>query len=489
MASSSKSLNVYAPASPSAYPYTFGVSFNENSPSIENNTSSVTVTGTMYAKDIRWSGTTNTLAVYWFDNYKNSSGKLIGSLDISTFTKKYTYSISDTITVEHNPDGSLKGYAKLVFTKNHTNNYAPNTTNLSTDELDLTSIARASSMEFGTGYVEEALSIKINRSSTSFTHKITYNFGDLSGTVASSAGDSCSWTIPTSFYNQIGASSTYKTGTLSLETYSGSTKIGDTKSYSLTVYCQESKCIPTLDGTINDIYDKTKSLTGSTDTNPVLVDYKSTGQIALNYSSKNGASIAHIYINNAEKIVQTTHDFIPNTSSYTVRIVDSRGYSNTIVFQSTNSSASHYFKRIEYIPLSFAAKTIRPTQTGSQMQVSIDGKFFNGEFKSSVNNSLSVSWKCREKGSTTWITGATAITFTKTNNAFKVENLELENPFDTAGAWNYQKIYEIEYTASDSLMDFSIQNIVTKGTPSFAIFEDGVMLNGVFFAVETVEEW
>ena len=479
MASSSKSLNVYAPASPSAYPYTFGVSFNENSTSIENNTSSVTVTGTMYAKDIRWSGTTNTLAVYWFDNNKNSSGKLIGSLDISTFTKKYTYSISDTITVEHNSDGSLKGYAKLVFTKNHTNNYAPNTTNLATDEIDLTYIPRSSSIEFGTGYVEEALSIKINRSSTSFTHKITYNFGDLSGTVASNVGDSYSWIIPSSFYNQIGASSTYKTGTLSLETYNGSTKIGDTISYPLTVYCRESKCTPTLSGSIVD--SNTNIVNNITGSSKTLVDYMSDAKITLNYTPKNGASIAHIYINNVEQSVKTEHTFKPNAASYVVTVVDSRGYQKSVTF-SPNASGDYYFKRIEYIPLSFTAVTKRPTQTGSSMQVSIDGKFYNGSF-GSVSNSLSISWKYRVKGATYWTTGSTSITLTTSGNTFYATNKTI------GSSWNYQKTYEFEYTISDKLMSLPYTCVVPKGTSSFVVFENGIMLNGVFLAVETAEEW
>ena len=337
-------------------------------------------------------------------------------------------------------------------------------------------------MSFGTGYVEETLNIGISRNSTSFTHKITYNFGSLSGTVTSSATDSCSWTIPTSFYNQIGSSAKFKTGTLSLETYNGSSKVGDTKSYTLTVYCRESKCAPTLTGTINDS-STVASITGSTTSSPVLVDYKSTAKFTLNYSPKNGASISKIYINDVEKDVQTAHEISAYGTSYDVKVVDSRGFSNTITFQSTNSSGSYYFKRIEYIPVSFTAKTTRPTQTGTQMQVSIDGKFFNGYFKSSVANDLTISWKYRVKGASSWADGSTSIALTKSGNAFSVSNVII------GSSWDYTKIYEVEYTIADKLMSVPYQCTVSKGTPSFAIFEDGIMLNGIFLAVETAESW
>ncbi len=477
MASSSKSYNAYAPAS-SAYPYTFTIAFNENSTSTENNTSSVTVTGTMYAKNIRWSGTTNTLAVYWFDNNKNSSGKLIGSLNISTFTKNYTYTISDTISVEHNSDGSLKGYAKLVFTKSSTNNYAPPTTNLSTDNLDLTSIPRASTMSFGDGYVEETLNIKINRNSNSFTHKITYNFGDLSGTVTSSAGDSYDWAIPSTFYSQFASNEKEKSGTLSLETYNGSAKIGDTKSYSITIRTLESHCKPDLSGTIIDSNGTITNITGS---NKTLVDYMSTAKITLNYTPKNGASISKIYINDVEKEVKQEHELSAYGSSYVVKVVDSRGYPSTVTF-STSASGNYYFKRIEYIPLSFTAKTSRPTQTGSSMQVSIDGKFFNGSF-GSVTNDLTISWKYRVQGASSWTTGSTSIALTKSGNTFYATNKTI------GSSWDYTKIYEFEYTIKDKLMPLTYPCTVPKGTSGFMIFEDGIMLNGVFLAVETVEEW
>lgn len=485
MASGYKSKNVYAPASPKAYPYTFTISFNEKSTDKVNNTSSIEVTGTMYAKDIRWSGTTNTLAIYWVDDNENTTPKLLKSLDISTFVKNNTYTLSETINVDHKSNGTLKGYAKLVFTKNHTNNYAPNTTELSTDNTSLTTIPRESSMSFGNGYIEETLNISISRNSDTFTHKISYSFGNLSGVIATSAGNSCSWAIPSNLYSQI-PNSKYGYGTLYLETYSGNTKIGDTKSYSITIYCVENKCIPTISGTISDTNSTTVALTGS---NKTLVDYKSVAEINLTYSAKNGSSISKLYINGALQTLGTKYVLTPNTSKYTIRIEDTRGYSAEYEFQSSDSSKSNYFKRINYIPLNYNATTSRPTQTGSEMQTNLTGNYFNGAFSSSKNNSLTISWKCREKGQTTWTNGATVITPTIINNTFKTENLKLVNPLTTSGAWDYQKVYEIIYTARDELMSFEYQNTISKGEAGFVIFGDGVMLNGVFLKLVKVDEW
>ena len=120
-----------------------------------------------------------------------------------------------------------------------------------------------------------------------------------------------------------------------LETYSGSTKIGDTKSYSITIYCLENRCIPTISGTISDTNSTTVALTGS---NKTLVDYKSVAEINLTYSAKNGSSISKLYINGALQTLGTKYVLTPNTNTYTVRIEDTRGYSAEYEFQSSDSS-------------------------------------------------------------------------------------------------------------------------------------------------------
>lgn len=483
MASGYNSINIYAPASPSAYPYTFTIAFNEVSTDKVNNTSSIAITGTMYAKDIRWSGTTNTLAIYWVDNNVNTTAKLLKSLDISTFVKNNTYTLNDTINVTHKSNGSLNGYALLVFTKNHTNNYAPNTTELSTGSTALTTIPRESSMSFGVGYIEETLSISINRNSDSFTHKISYIFGNLSGVIATGVGNSYNWSIPDTFYSQI-PNSKYGYGILYLETYSGNTKIGDTKSYQITIYCVESKCIPDLAGTIKDINSSTIALTES---NNVLVDYKSVAEINLTYLAKNSSTISKIFINGVQQILGTKYSLVPNNDTYTIKIEDTRGYSKELVFQSSDSSKSNYFKRINYINLSISAITKRPSQTGSNIQVDLSGSYFNGAFSSSVDNSLNITWKCREKGTSDWTTGETTITTVIENNSYSVSDLNLENPLSTDGEWNYQKIYEFSFTATDKLMDIEALDVRPKGQTNFAIFKDGIMLGSSFISNSTIK--
>lgn len=485
MASNANSKKIYAPAS-STYPYTLGISWEETSTDKANNTSSISITGSLYAKDIRYSGTGhNTLNVYWYDDNECSSGVLVASKIITSTTRGVTYYSSGTINVNHKRDGTLKGYAKAVFTKVQTNNYAPPTSEIPTDWTTLINIPRESSMSFGNGYIEETLNIFISRNSDTFTHKISYSFGNLSGIIATSAGNSCSWAIPSNLYSQI-PNSKYGYGTLYLETYSGSTKIGDTKSYQITIYCVESRCIPNLDGTIKDVNSSTIALTGS---NSTLVDYKSIAEINLTYSAKNSAQISKVFVNGVQQTLGTKYTLVPNNNTYTIRIEDTRGYSKELVFQSSNSSKSYYFKRVNYINLSINATTKKPSQTGTGMQVDLSGSYFNGAFGSS-SNSLSITWKCREKGTSDWTIGATSITPVLESNSYSVSDLTLINPLTSNGEWNYQKIYEFSFVAVDKLMSVEGLDTRPKGQTNFAIFKDGIMFpNGIFLGIEKVDEW
>lgn len=92
--------------------------------------------------------------------------------------------------------------------------------------ITLTTIPRASSVSSSGGYIGSALSIAINRATSSFTHTLTYAFGSASGTIVSNTqSTSVSWTPPMSLCSQLPSSSS-GTCTITCKTYNGSTLIG-----------------------------------------------------------------------------------------------------------------------------------------------------------------------------------------------------------------------------------------------------------------------
>ena len=153
MASNSKSGTL---TSSNGNNYTLTASFNENSTSTANNTSSVTCTATLQSHNAYWTSSYNsTLEIYWHDNRENYD-RLVASINMTTITQGGSSSASGTITVTHNNDGNISGYAYAKFTKGGTSAYCPNSGGVSTDWTALTSIPRQANLNSASDFNDEA---------------------------------------------------------------------------------------------------------------------------------------------------------------------------------------------------------------------------------------------------------------------------------------------------------------------------------------------
>lgn len=155
-----------------------------------------------------------------------------------------TYTVcSGTTTVTHNADGTKTVSVYATMSTPTTQTYLPGTINIPSGldgSLTLTTIPRASSMTVPTFTIGSAGTMQITSASSSFTHTITYEFADLTGTAATAAAGvtSVSWTPPSTFYAKI-PYQTSGVGALTLHTYSGGTQIG-TAVYSCAILVGDS---------------------------------------------------------------------------------------------------------------------------------------------------------------------------------------------------------------------------------------------------------
>lgn len=84
------------------------------------------------------------------------------------------------------------------------------------------------------GNIGDTIAIHMNRASGSFTHTVSYGWHNKTGTIATNVTNYCMWKIPTDFAENI-PTTTSGWGTIYVDTYNGSTKIG-TKSVKFTVH-------------------------------------------------------------------------------------------------------------------------------------------------------------------------------------------------------------------------------------------------------------
>lgn len=236
--------------------------------------------------------------------------------------------------------------------------------------LTLTKIARASQPSINT-YPNNspditagvACTIHMNKQST-FTHKVSYWFGNKKGTIATGVVDNCSWTPPTSLLDQIPNTST-GSGTISVETYSGSTKIGETKTCNFNLHIP-SNSEPTVGAiTLTEQHTGVKAKNAN-----ATVQTISKKLISVPVSAKYSASIKKVTCDGVELSNNngTYTGYISNKSNgtYKVTATDSRG------LQSSNSATQTFY---EYAKPFITATLKRKSETSAEGTLSVSGSY------------------------------------------------------------------------------------------------------------------
>ncbi len=203
----------------------YKITITQNSQSVANNTSNVTVSVRVYRTNTGYT-TYGTGTVYCTINGTQyteaiTSDDKITSSGIVLFSK--------TLNISHNADGT-----KTLATSARITHDQFSSSSQSYSQA-LTTIPRATTPTLSATSVNMGASVTINmaRASSSFDHTLTYSFGSASGTIGSDLGTSQVWTVPLSLASQI-PNGTSGTCTITCKTYNGSTLIG-TKTVSLTL--------------------------------------------------------------------------------------------------------------------------------------------------------------------------------------------------------------------------------------------------------------
>lgn len=292
MASASKSKTL---TSNNGYAYTLTASFTEKSTSVANNTSNLTVTGTLKSTGARWSSSYNsTLTIYWHDNRQNKD-VYVASTNAKEISYNGTITASGTINVTHKDDGTLSGYAYAKWEKGGTSAYTPNNGSVSTNNTALTTIPRASVPTISPSpfNIGDTITIDTNRKSTVFTHTVTFYFGNYSYQIATDVTDSCTLdtsTIANEMYQQIPNAAAGQ-GNVTVATYNGSTLVG-------TAQCLFTANVVNSNPTFNAAYQDTNTTTTAiTQNNQLIIQNNSTLQVNItNASAKNYASLSSVSV-------------------------------------------------------------------------------------------------------------------------------------------------------------------------------------------------
>lgn len=333
-------------------------------------------------------------------------------------------------------------------------------------DLPLPTIARASTATVIATELGKVATITIDRKNSSFKHTLRYNWDGKTGTIATDVDTSCDWTLPMDFANTIPNADSHW-GTVYIDTYSGSTKIGTKEAVFNASIPASVK--PTLGGI--SLSDSNTTVSNLINTSNTFVQVLSNIKVAFNNAS--GAYSSTISNYRAEivgKNLSTTSNGgtlgimnFNGTATVRAMVIDSRGRTSDPVEVEIN--VLPYFMP----QLSFTARrsgsdetTITVTRNAKTAPLMVDGK---------QKNMMKLSFKYRRYSQTddefTADTGNAGGTWTTVS--------ELINSQANLGAvFNSLATYEIIGRIEDSFTSYDFKATVGTELLPAALRPDGI---------------
>lgn len=368
-----------------------------------------------------------------------------------TSGEEYTLA-SGSSTISHNADGTKTLPISCTF---NPNNGLHGTITVSAS-LSLTTIPRSSSVSVSPGVIGSSVTININRQSSSFKHTVRYSWAGKSGTIATNVDTSATWSIPIDFANDI-PNSASGTGTVYVDTYSGSTKTG-TQSTTLTASVP-SNVKPTFTGvSLSDLNGAAQNLIPNGNT---FIQVISNIKVAFNGAvGSYGSSITGYYAEIIGKNQSTSSNGgslgIMNyhgTIKIRASVSDSRGrWSDTKEVSVTV---------LEYFAPALSFSIARTGSTSSTLTVTRNAKIAPLAVSGSQKNTMTLTFKVARLGTTNFQvdTGPATGSWTSISNLVNSQ-ANLAGNYLANQSWVVIGTLEDKFTRSDFMINVATESVV-----------------------------
>ena len=368
-----------------------------------------------------------------------------------TSGEEYTLA-SGSSTINHNADGTKTLPISCTFNPNN-GLHGPITVSAS---LSLTTIPRSSSVSVSAGVIGSSVTININRQSSSFKHTVRYSWAGKSGTIATNVDTSATWTIPLDFANDI-PNSASGTGTIFVDTYSGSTKTG-TQSATFTASVP-ANLKPTFSGiTLSDLNGAAQNLIPSGNT---FIQVISNIKVAFNGAAGSyGSSITGYYAEIAGKNQSTSSNGgslgIMNyhgTIKIRASVSDSRGrWSDTREVSVTV---------LEYFAPALSFSIARTGSISSTLTVTRNAKIAPLTVAGSQKNSMRLTFKVARLGTNSYTVDNGPATGSWTSISSLVNSqANLAGNYLANQSWVVIGTLEDKFTRSDFMVNVATESVV-----------------------------
>lgn len=409
---------------------------------------------------VNWRMTVSRTGAYYTHNHQGDSTL---SLNLDGRNVHYSYPTWETSgeeytlasgssTISHNADGTKKLPISCTF---NPNNGLHGTITVSAS-LSLTTIPRSSSVSVSPGVIGSSVTININRQSSSFKHTVRYSWAGKSGTIATNVDTSTSWTIPIDFASDI-PNSASGTGTIYVDTYSGSTKTG-TQSTTLTASVP-ANVKPTFTGiSLSDLNGAAQNLIPNGNT---FIQVISNIKVAFNGAvGSYGSSITGYYAEIIGKNQSTSSNGgslgIMNyhgTIKIRASVSDSRGrWSDTREVSVTV---------LEYFAPALSFSIARTGSTSSTLTATRNAKIAPLTVSGSQKNTMTLTFKVARLGTTNFQvdTGPATGSWTSVSNLVNSQ-ANLAGNYLANQSWVVIGLLEDKFTRTEFMVNVATESVV-----------------------------
>lgn len=325
-------------------------------------------------------------------------------------------------------------------------------------DYQLATIPRASPISASNGVLGSAMTLTIDRKSSSFTHTVRYNWQGATGTVGTGIDTSTSYTPPLTFASNI-PNSTSGTITFYCDTYSGSTLIGTSQTTAtLTV---PGSVIPTVSGlTLEETATAMNGISTSTEFAQILSRVKATVNGASGVYGSTIKSYSITVVNQNLTLTENggVFDYFKNNGTFIVRatVTDSRGR--------TSSNKDVTINVREYFSPVGSFSVARSGANKDKLTVTRNAKVAPLNIGGANKNTLSIQFKYAQRGSSAW-TNSTGNANENLTSTFELINSQasLVETFSTT------KSYDLIMVVSDKFFSSEVKVSVGTVTIPYAV--------------------
>lgn len=399
------------------------------------------------------------------------------NFDFRNYVSPQTLCTGSFSDVEHNADGT-----KTMSVYTYFDSDLGMATGTISDTMELTTIPRASKFN-GALQVYTLLPnndnnkvfINYTKYVSTYTDKILITLSNnttITKTIDSNKNVYFTQNELNTMFNTLPANSTAVSGTVTLQTYNGSTLVTGGDSTAIWWYLAEtSDTKPAISGniTVTELNNTVSNLTGGT---KFIKDYstarvKFTGSTTLKYNATLSRYVLNDNITMTNVSGGAQYDYANlNASAFNVTAVDSRGFVSSAVSKSITLITNYFIPAISNVVIE------RQGGVGTSVTLGFKGSVWNGNFSTSGNaNALTgFYYRVKQATSSTWGSwSANKLTEINNHKSGSVDN------FTVSGMPLYANTTSSGFTLGTK---YDIEFYITDGRSTTYVFNSSATISG-----------